>query len=645
MESSGNRTALGVSSDIAQLVGNRLRRAREAIGRSTSALSTKIKVREHYLVAIEEGQWNELPPGLNGRGLVRIYARELSVSVPELDQAANQSVMPAEQDAQAPYQMSQKRDSGLDRDVALVRNSSENSASVQRAGEPSTRTSSTLTAAQRFPKSAETPNKTEPRRQPAPQGFSKVIESTPEEEPLDVVTPDVASILGITLDVLEPASKPKLSQENATQFTASNQLIEEINPPAVDTHVIEVKSAVEPSHNVVSQSKKSKKHSKHKNDLRGQLNSSQHEEIPLVMNGALLGSESQGTVPNTVETMVSAVGGDEESSSMALKAAETDTKSTSQLSPDQPAIEHVELSTESATSFSSSVVASEELKPVLENEGIRAAETYLKTHASDEEASETEVAPVKSGQKATRWAVGLMAACVGAIIIGQVFIRTSDSTPETDVPPVADAVEKPLDVGGGETVSVQPGAENLQNASAAGSQSPPETATISELSDPSKTNTAPAEKNTSIVDIQKSRTQPEVAPAEVAKAQPMNSVSTDQKEDEATPAATAEETIAQNNAITTGASRISETSGTSVATLTLSESIDIQITADGKRVFSGKHNPGKVEVKFNKRAEIFVQDGSKAKLKYAGWDHGTLGQSGRKRRIVLNAESFAGAGN
>jgi hypothetical protein len=87
------------------------------------------------------------------------------------------------------------------------------------------------------------------------------------------------------------------------------------------------------------------------------------------------------------------------------------------------------------------------------------------------------------------------------------------------------------------------------------------------------------------------------------------------------------------------------TSGATAAVLTLSEPLEIQITADGKKVFSGKHNAGKVEIKFNKRAEIFVQDGSKARLKYAGWDHGTLGLAGRKRRIVLNAEKFAGSSN
>lgn len=101
--------------------------------------------------------------------------------------------------------------------------------------------------------------------------------------------------------------------------------------------------------------------------------------------------------------------------------------------------------------------------------------------------------------------------------------------------------------------------------------------------------------------------------------------------------------IQESDVAVTESAQTNKTEPTSATTavLTLSESIEIQVTADGQRIYSGRHEAGKVNIKFNKRAEIFVQDGSKARLKYAGWEHGALGQQGRKRRIVLNATPFS----
>jgi cytoskeletal protein RodZ len=77
--------ALGVSHRVAAEVGERLRTARERSNRNLSEIATHIKVREHYLIAIESGSWNILPSGMNGRGFVRIYAKELNVPVPEIE--------------------------------------------------------------------------------------------------------------------------------------------------------------------------------------------------------------------------------------------------------------------------------------------------------------------------------------------------------------------------------------------------------------------------------------------------------------------------------------------------------------------------------------------------------------------------------
>lgn len=68
--------------------------------------------------------------------------------------------------------------------------------------------------------------------------------------------------------------------------------------------------------------------------------------------------------------------------------------------------------------------------------------------------------------------------------------------------------------------------------------------------------------------------------------------------------------------------------------------VEMKIFADGKDVFSGTHDPGAVEVSFTQKAEIVIADGSKVKLSYGGWDLGVLGTSGRKRKIILNAQSY-----
>ncbi|APJ02581.1 helix-turn-helix domain-containing protein [Silvanigrella aquatica] len=80
-----DKNALGVTYETAALVGSRLRQAREMKRLSPSQVSARIKIRDRYIEAIEIGDWDVLPPGLNGRGLIRLYARELAVAIPEFE--------------------------------------------------------------------------------------------------------------------------------------------------------------------------------------------------------------------------------------------------------------------------------------------------------------------------------------------------------------------------------------------------------------------------------------------------------------------------------------------------------------------------------------------------------------------------------
>lgn len=80
-----DKNALGVTYETAAIVGSRLRQAREEKKLSPSQVSARVKIRDRYIEAIEIGDWDVLPPGLNGRGLIRLYARELSVPIPEFE--------------------------------------------------------------------------------------------------------------------------------------------------------------------------------------------------------------------------------------------------------------------------------------------------------------------------------------------------------------------------------------------------------------------------------------------------------------------------------------------------------------------------------------------------------------------------------
>ena len=73
----GDRTTISIS-DAATL-GEGLRAARLALGRSLEDLSDATRVRRQYLVAIEEGAYDRLPHRPFSTGYVRAYARALGV--------------------------------------------------------------------------------------------------------------------------------------------------------------------------------------------------------------------------------------------------------------------------------------------------------------------------------------------------------------------------------------------------------------------------------------------------------------------------------------------------------------------------------------------------------------------------------------
>ena len=94
------KNALGIEYSAASTIGQRLRDAREENSISKEYVARKAKIRERYIDAIELGDWDVLPPGLNGRGLVRLYAKELGVSLPEFEGFSNLQTIQAEKQSE-----------------------------------------------------------------------------------------------------------------------------------------------------------------------------------------------------------------------------------------------------------------------------------------------------------------------------------------------------------------------------------------------------------------------------------------------------------------------------------------------------------------------------------------------------------------
>jgi len=594
MDTSGNRTALGVSSDVAQLVGERLRHAREGKGQSTSALSAKIKVREHYLVAIENGQWDELPPGLNGRGLVRIYARELSVSVTELDQAANQAVMPAEHDAQAPYQLGKSREPRSEREFGAQRMQPAAEPTISRAVESPKRTNA-LSGATAKPKPSTETNTVNRTLNSKGAGESAAhIALTPEEQPIDVTTPDVASILGISLDMFDESSGEKTRPQTGVVDKAKQRKVAAVSRGSHSEEevlsIFAAEAAITPP----------------------AVSEPTPEQLNITAAPVAQESEQLQDAPvSTTEVLPEKV----ESSAVATASSEAVEAS--------PAV-----TTASSVAAQAPILnEDDQAGSAQESSGVAAAEAYLKSHApSLDQSVATPEQPVIADSKKLRWAVGLLAACVGVLIVGRSLLSDSEPTIQDEAAMIA-----------APSASTDNASTEMEAESVGTPQVAVDSLQVTEPAEPVGLDNSQAESatETSSAGVESSA---EMLGNEGTEANSSSSASELAKAEDNEPPSV-DESSAVDSPATTSPS-VPQLQGTSSATLKLTESVGIQLTVDGTRVFSGRHEAGDIDLKFDKRLEIFVQDGSKAVLSYSGWNHGALGQAGRKRRIVLNAGSF-----
>jgi cytoskeletal protein RodZ len=69
------------------LTGEALRRERQRLGQTLEAIASRTKIRQAFLTAIEEEQWDRLPSPVFLRGFVREFALCLGLPVDQVAKA------------------------------------------------------------------------------------------------------------------------------------------------------------------------------------------------------------------------------------------------------------------------------------------------------------------------------------------------------------------------------------------------------------------------------------------------------------------------------------------------------------------------------------------------------------------------------
>lgn len=612
--SNGNKaraTALGVSYETALEVGARLKVARERLGRDPISVAARIKIREHYITAIEQGQWNELPPGLNGRGLVRIYAREMGVDIPELE--PQQSVTATHPQYEPTGQVSViSRQALLERGRSRPAQDIGRSVSRNNGGNLHSQGVRPLSRAPLsappgvglgFPgqgnnvrsldsraqeiiqrNAAATSQRLQPASSRVGSGTQERRGESDDEAPLDVFTPDVASILGLTEQDLSPREEKR-----------------PLNPPTLAPEGIPVVSV----DNMAS-------------EMFGGgsvQESARFEEPPETLPISQLFREPPATRPAVEESL-----------------------------PPQPASKDI-------LPLSDSPVSLEERESLQDANNappdhtsavsaVAPAQVSLHGHlprsgVAVESAKGASQGPTTARGLSGKSLLGYTGAALVAVGLGAFFFAPRDA--EEFIPENGALVSAPAAENEGAVSDANVGlAEGAANSNASPSGAMNDGGVLTSSSDLSVTG-VDGGSNGSASD----------AARLPAGAQPANEAA---KEGAANSGVGVQSLSAESGApavapVVTPVAQDEETSilGTGSVTqakLTLTDSVEVQITADGKRVFSGTKPPGVITIDFAKTAEIFVSDGSKATLAYGTWDHGALGHPGRKRRIFLNAQAY-----
>lgn len=592
MSSNNGMNNLGVSAAVAESVGRRLRESREARKLSTGQVAQKIRVREHYLVAIENADWNVLPPGLNGRGLVRLYGRELQVALPELDPVGgNPQAGSAET---VDFQVQTRPATPQDRIAGNTRGSvgPSHSRGRDRVGTPPPPSSA--------PRSQAVPLR---REGPSLRSVPPVPAMNDEEAPLDVVTPDLAAILGLNA---EDFGEPKRDAAGGVPLPEPERIPDLGRAAAADADDIPQVSADELARGMFDRAP-------------------EQSSSPSAILQPRPAAEPRSQVPSSKFPRESKAERQRRKASERAQRAQSQPPSSAPASPDgatgpqrndassfrldapdsQPPPVAPQFTAEKTIAIPTAVIESQ---PPL-------------SHVPLSEAPSGGGMPPRQG-KERRWLIPALASVGALLLVAIVYIsQHEEEDSQAAIPTAAPIVVSVTQAGGdpANEVNVIASGESIGDGVPAAPHATPSAAATRAVVPPAATKAAATPS---------SAAQPSAAVAATT-APVVQPVATAAPAAAATAAATPEANAAPVAA-----------KGLRVARLEVSEDVGLQATADGKVVLNGRSTPGTYAVEFKTSAEIFVDDGSKVKLSYEGWEHGPLGQPGRRRRIILNAQPY-----
>lgn len=606
---------LGLSVADAMVIGKKLSEAREQRRITVSDLARKVKIREHFASAIERGDWASLPPGLNGRGLVRIYARELGVGVPELEPSVHLSAVNAK------FERAEQQNTEEVLRAQTIRSYRVDEVQPRSAPpKPASRGVETRPSAgsSNLPRPVKAPVAGHKSPSFAPNGPSipkfepphSRFEANDEESPLDVLTPDIAAVLGLNLD--GSGSRAEASAEASAEARPSDEEFarEENTIPTVCVDDI----------------------------LGTEIGRTESEEAqgrsPLTpvfkVPSPPLYSETKDS-PSPVVSVFPSIGAFDERVTLPEPSLLPTTVPIPQ-SPyrEQPNSAVASYVDQIARTHPESIVRGESLV----EDG--AASSVIQTDSDS--ASLTR----------QRRAMGLRLAVVGAVVvvaagigIGFYLIPTGPHEPDLHIKEIATDPAPAPEKAAPESQAVPGSGAHDQGVKGLASvaSAPAEVVTKAGAANGSvaagtepKSLTHETEPSSALL----SQKGPETAAAvvhgtgsgESAEARPEA-----QKSDAPAAASSPVSPVADPNQRSFGA-------GNAMAKLVITEPVDIQVRIDDAVVLDGRQEPGSIQVLFAKKTEIVVQDGSKVELTYGDWVHGPLGQKGRKRRIILNAARF-----
>ena len=201
------KNALGIEYNAACAIGTRLKDAREENEVTKEFVAKKAKIRERYIDAIELGDWDILPPGLNGRGLVRLYAKELGIALPEFEGFSNLQTIQAEKQSET-----------------LSHSNASKKSRYQPAAEESAEIIKIVPRSEYKSVSGETSfsNNYYNTRDSSSTGYQNKFNQTKTHHAAAIVTPKISDIIGIGLNMMPDVDTFNNSNSEKNSITEKN---------------------------------------------------------------------------------------------------------------------------------------------------------------------------------------------------------------------------------------------------------------------------------------------------------------------------------------------------------------------------------------------------------------------------------------